>query len=91
LPWNHKYRIGQVGSKHQLADLYTRIDWGASKRTIHLAMRRFDFYGRANEPTMDICLEELYNSLEVGDQESDDEIQHEINAMFREKLLVWFL
>ena len=91
LPRGHKYRIGRVGSKHRLAHLYARIDWRASNRIIHLSMRRFDFYGRTNEPTMDMCLRELHESLKAADQDDDDEIQREINEKFREKLLVRFL
>jgi hypothetical protein len=91
LPRGHKYRIDQVGSKHHIADLYARIDWGASKRIIQLAMRRFEFYGHANEPSMDLYLAELYEIMEAADQEEDDDTQIQINEMFREKLLVQFL
>jgi hypothetical protein len=77
--------------KHHIADLYAWIDWGASKRIIHLAMRRFEFYEHVDEPSMDLCLAELYEIMETADQEEDDATQIEINEMFRQKLLVGFL
>jgi hypothetical protein len=65
------------------------ITWKrADTKRIMESMVRHNYFGFAEEPTQDECLDELYEMFEVKNQEDDDKVQVYINRQFIEKLRV---
>jgi hypothetical protein len=65
------------------------ISWKkADTKRIQNTMARHHYFGFADEPTANECLQELQEMFEVCDQEDDDHTQRYINKQFAEKLRV---